>query len=755
MNLLGRLKHKTRIRTRLRDAKKKAKSVVYVYRTDGYVGLSNLAKNFIKKRYKNSNAISTSGDVLIISINDSLLDRYRADHMVEALRSAGVNVAKVYDFDLKKDHIKNHNVFIFYRSPYLPGYEKLIKDIKSKNKIAIYAVDDLVVDTKYTSELPAVKELIPEDREIYDDGVIRHGKLMRKCDYAITTTKALRDELKKYDNFKDVYIDRNTMSDEMVHFSNLAFESVERSQDKVVIGYFSGTNTHNEDFRMVAPALLRILEKYDDVYIKLTGRIDPPEELKDYADRLIYTPFVDWRRLPYELRQCHITLSPLVNTLFNRAKSEIKWTESALVGVPVVASNIGAFKEVVKNGETGILVENNEDAWFGAISSLIEDRKLRENIGQSAKDYVLENCRTTGSSAVKLKEFIESITPPVIAFGGINISAPSGGNLVVKKHMDLLREAGNIVYGVESMAYKDGDKWQKLNREDDKTYDIFRVNSHRKTDKVQMGMSFDRFVATFWASVDMVDRYHCMKSGGRKLYLVQGREDGFYDTKDKTRQEVLATYRNHRLEPITISKWCQSWLKSDFGRDAEYAPNGIDIEKFTYKKRDWSNRKIKVLIEGDSASEFKRVDESFEIANRLDRSKYEVSYLSNGSGPKDWYKTDNVYIKIPIEKVGNVYEQHDILLKSSVLESFSYPPLEIMATGGVPVIVKNGGNSEYVKDGENALYYLEGDVDDALRKIEDLVSDERKFEDLAKNGYQTAVSRDLQTVKKDILRLYE
>lgn len=204
-------------------------------------------------------------------------------------------------------------------------------------------------------------------------------------------------------------------------------------------------------------------------------------------------------------------------------------------------------------------------------------------------------------------------------------------------------------------------------------------------------MNFDRFVATFWGSVEMVDKYHYMKKGGKKLYLVQNMEADFYKGIDKIRRTALATYRNHRIEPITISKWCQGWLESDFGRDSQYVANGIDVDAFPFHDRDFSGRKIKILVEGDSASEYKRVDESFEIANRLDRSKYEVSYMSYNAEPKDWYNADKVYLRVPFEQVAEIYSQHDILIKSSVLESFSYPPLELMATGGVPVLVENEG----------------------------------------------------------------
>lgn len=55
--------------------------------------------------------------------------------------------------------------------------------------------------------------------------------------------------------------------------------------------------------------------------------------------------------------------------------------------------------------------------------------------------------------------------------------------------------------------------------------------------------------------------------------------------------------------------------------------------------------------------------------------------------------------------MGEVYASCDILIKTSLLESFSYPPLEMMATGGIAIVLPNDGNVEYLKDGENCLLY--------------------------------------------------
>ena len=160
------------------------------------------------------------------------------------------------------------------------------------------------------------------------------------------------------------------------------------------------------------------------------------------------------------------------------------------------------------------------------------------------------------------------------------------------------------------------------------------------------------------------------------------------------------------------------------------------------------------MIEGDSSSDIKNVDESFKIIEKLDRNKFEVWYLSNNGKPKSWYRMDKFFNEIPHEKVKQIYYECDILLKSSWLESFSYPPLEMMATGGYCIVVSNGGNGEYLEDGENCLFYKLGDIYDAIEKIKKLIYDEQLQKHLYENGLITAKKRDWKNFKKQIIQLY-
>ena len=128
--------------------------------------------------------------------------------------------------------------------------------------------------------------------------------------------------------------------------------------------------------------------------------------------------------------------------------------------------------------------------------------------------------------------------------------------------------------------------------------------------------------------------------------------------------------------------------------------------------------------------------------------------MSYNGEPKNWYRLDKFLKKVPYERVGQIYEQCDILIKSSWLESFSYPPLEMMATGGYSIVVPNEGNVEYLKNEYNCLFYKIGYINSAIQSIERLISDEDLQQHLYENGLDTAKKRDWNNFKEQIIGLY-
>lgn len=666
--------------------------------------------------------------------------RYRVDHQVEQLIANGMTAEVIDDDKLALDDVKYYRGFVFCRYPHTDKAEQFIEVAKSFNKTIIFEIDDLVFDTNFTNNIKVVKEMSKVDRDLYDSGVTRSQQTLKMCDFAVTTTDPLAQELRKYSNIKDVYVNRNVVSDEMVAISNQVNRSIRRDEKNVTIGYFSGSITHNEDFDMVRPALVELLQRHPHVRLFVGGILDEQSELAQFGERVMTTGFVDWRELPKFIRQCDINLAPLAQkNVFNESKSEIKWLDAALVESVTVASDFGAFRTEIEDGVTGVLVKSDAD-WYEVLDQLIASPDKRRSIAKKAYIEAVTH-RTTIATGKKFADWLREIFAPNVAFV-IPSSEISGGVNVVLKHADILRSHGKDVTIINTVS-------KSHHTPESRKLDNYNEVIAYKTDVLQR---VDEMVATLWATVPYV---RSTPSSKVKSYFVQNFETDFLPAGSVSRLEANSTYSHDDIKYTTMSLWCQQWLRDSYGQTALYASNGLWSERYTHRERQVGDGKIKILIEGDPQSEWKNVDEAFRIANKLDKNKYEVNFLSYYANPKEWYEVDNFYQKVPSEKVGEVYAANDILLKTSLLESFSYPPLEMMATGGYVVVVPNGGNREYLKDEENCLMFESGDETKAIAQIERIVNDKSLRQKLSQNSKKIVADYDWSSVEEQILGLYE
>lgn len=695
--------------------------------------------------------------------------RYRVDHQVEQLAGAGLSVNRIDAWNLTNDWARTARVFVIFRCPYTDQIGEFIALAKSLNKTVLFDIDDLVIDRKYTDQIAFLDTLSAEDRAGYDAGVDAMQKTMLLCDGVITTTQGLADELKHY--LPTVFVNRNVASEEMLYLSQRAVRGrdvlpflnkdqvekkelrqwrnacerrAERDWSKVNIGYFSGSITHNEDFEAILPAIVKLMKERPQVVLHIAGELTVPQELEKFKDRIAATPFMAWRRLPQLISTMDINIAPLNDTVFNRAKSENKWLEAALVKVPTVAGNVGAFADQIEDGVTGFLCSTPEK-WLTTLKMLVDDERLRKSVGQAAYDACIDNKVTIGTGT-RLAEFITSVARPNIAFVVPSLDI-SGGNLVTFRHAKIMHDRGYDVTLIDGFGDKgwfdvDGTTLPVLNR---------RVFPHL-IDGCPILCHFDKMVATFWQTAQFVERYYYST---KRYYLVQGMEYDFYPplVLNGVRLQANATY-GLDFSFVTISNWCRGWLRDRFNKSARFARNGLDLIKFPTTKRDY-NGKIRILVEGDCSVDYKNVDESFRIVDQLDPNQFEVWYLSYKGEPKPYYRVDKFLHSVPHDEIASVYQACHILLKTSLKESFSYPPLEMMATGGVAVVLSNPGNAEYLRDGENCLLFNHGEEQRAADLIRQVVSDETLREKLVNGGLETAATRDWAQLEDEIAALYE
>ena len=314
--------------------------------------------------------------------------RYRVLNKAEQLRKHGfeVMVTNLSDFQLSMAQNASH--IIIYRSPISPELLRLCHMAQDYGKPIFYDIDDLVFDTVYTDQLSYTQGLNSVEKGNYDAGVRNYGYMLENCDGAITSTNQLQEELYKYQS--KVLLNRNLASDDLIAISSQYIKDYSQTSDIVKIGYFSGSISHNENFELIKPAIKQLLTKYSNVQLHIVGILDIPQDMKPFENQIVTHDYVDWDKLPALISEVDINLAPLVDSIFNRAKSEIKWIEAALVKVPTVASNIEAFSDAVVDGETGLLATDEE--WFDKLEALVLSPELRQKIADAAYRAVLENC---------------------------------------------------------------------------------------------------------------------------------------------------------------------------------------------------------------------------------------------------------------------------------------------------------------------------------------------------------------------------
>lgn len=87
------------------------------------------------------------------------------------------------------------------------------------------------------------------------------------------------------------------------------------------------------------------------------------------------------------MRPFDVGVMPLEDNPWERGKCALKLVQYMAMGIPVVASPVGANVDVVEDGKSGFLASTPE-AWFDALMTLHDDPQLRGRMGRAGRARV-------------------------------------------------------------------------------------------------------------------------------------------------------------------------------------------------------------------------------------------------------------------------------------------------------------------------------------------------------------------------------
>ena len=306
--------------------------------------------------------------------------RHRCEHPVEQLRAAGIEAAVLDD----GEPFAGYTHVVLNRVPLTPALETAIAAAGDAGTRVLFDVDDLIFAPDAVAGLDFVKASADPARVVRAAEDI--GATVALLGAGLCATPALAGELRATGARAEVAL--NGVSDEMIALSRHA--RVHRRADPAVarIGFPGGHPGHVFNVAVAEEGLERVLRRHPRARLVFIGPVGPPARLGALADRVEHVPFVDWRRLPFELARLDVCIAPLADHPFNRCKSDIKWLEAALARVPLVASPVGQLGESIRHGINGLLAPNT-DAWDEALGSLLDDPALGARLAAAAGEEVL------------------------------------------------------------------------------------------------------------------------------------------------------------------------------------------------------------------------------------------------------------------------------------------------------------------------------------------------------------------------------
>lgn len=227
--------------------------------------------------------------------------------------------------------------------------------------------------------------------------------ILSLADVLVVSTEPLKQRFRKH--FKDV----QGIEQKIIVLPNMNdrkdwdFSLAPKHEDRVVIGY-AGSNSHQDDLAMFMPHLMRIMRKYPHVYFESIGSISSKDLhlFKEFTsaemNRCDILPatwtFKEYPQMLSTLKW-DIAVAPLVDNLFTRCKSHIKYLEMSSLKLPTICSRVYPYfvdikgKKVVEHEKNGLLVKPSE--WFDTLEELILNKEKRITLGENAYQHIKEN----------------------------------------------------------------------------------------------------------------------------------------------------------------------------------------------------------------------------------------------------------------------------------------------------------------------------------------------------------------------------
>ena len=242
--------------------------------------------------------------------------------------------------------------------------------------------------------------------------------LLNKSKFIVSNSKAIEKQYNQYYNDAcegKTFLIPHGLED-MKKFVKNNDKKLSDNSDNIEI-LFVGRLEYRKGIDIIFECVPYICKKYNNVIFRFCGdnTINMPNSettYKDYflskynefSERVIFEGYISDEELIDRYSNCDIFIAPSRFESFG-----LIFLEAMIFSKPVIGTNIGGMPEVVENGVSGILIENeNSEDCKKALIKLIENKDIRESMGKNGR-RIYEEKFTAEIMANKFIDYYKNI----------------------------------------------------------------------------------------------------------------------------------------------------------------------------------------------------------------------------------------------------------------------------------------------------------------------------------------------------------
>jgi glycosyltransferase involved in cell wall biosynthesis len=259
-------------------------------------------------------------------------------------------------------------------------YKKIIEFAHKEGKPVVFDLDDLLF---------CLPENHPDRQSAaFGSSLLPMFQLLMEADLVSVSTPKLRDFVMNYND--NVAVLPNYFDDNLWQLKPPVLKTSEH--ETLTIGYMGG-NSHKPDLEYITPVLLDLSKRYPKKIRFQFWGVQPPVEVASLT-QVKWSPVTTYRYKDFaaffQAQTADIFIAPLIENLFNRCKSPIKFFEYSALGAPGVFSRLETYTDVITHGHNGLLA-SSLDEWTNCLIQLIEDDELRFYLAKNAQETIKSN----------------------------------------------------------------------------------------------------------------------------------------------------------------------------------------------------------------------------------------------------------------------------------------------------------------------------------------------------------------------------